>query len=148
MAQKASDESAQRASLSFKDALELTIDAGTNVDGHWRQFYTYLFALLAWLSSNLIKVGELEAWTITVAAIGFFSINAFATIRAYLLLNLLIAETTAIAQTATFHSDEVNKWVKVKKFTVRLPMRIPLTLLANVVACGVIIQLVWKSVQH
>jgi hypothetical protein len=136
----------QNGPLNLRDALALTIQAGANVDGHWRQFYAYVFALLAWLSSSLSQLGQLEAWTITIATIGFFSINAIATIRAYLLLNLLLAETKAIASMTNFHSEDVHRSVTGLKFTIRLPMRIPLTALANVVAASAIIRLLWKSV--
>jgi hypothetical protein len=132
------------ASLNFKDALDLTMKAGTNVDSHWRQFYTFVFALLAWLSSSLSNIGEAEAIIISVATAGFFTINAVATVRAYILLNLLLAETTAAASNATFSSAYVRKRAATKYF-VQLPMRIPLTVLANMVAAGAIIRLVWKS---
>jgi hypothetical protein len=89
-------ENRDETSLTFSKALELAIQAGENVDRHWRQFYYFVFGLLAWLSSNFSKFDKVEAWVVTIAAIGFFTVNAFATIRAYSLLKLLIAETKAL----------------------------------------------------
>lgn len=133
--------------LTFSKALELAIQAGENVDNHWRQFYFFVFGLLAWLFSNFSKFDIIEAWVVTIATIGFFTVNAFATIRAYSLLKLLIAETKALANTTSFCSEVANKAVRKQSLNVSLPLRLPLTVLANALAAAAIVRLVWRNLQ-
>lgn len=44
--------SAREPSLSLKDSLDLALKAGDKIDVNWRQYFTVVFALLVWTSSN------------------------------------------------------------------------------------------------
>jgi hypothetical protein len=130
--------------LSLKDGLELALLAGNNVDGHWKQYYAYLFALLAWLSSGISTIGHNEAIIVTIATTAFFTLNGIATIRAYVLLSLIIDETTHIAGRSALSSQRVQNFVAVKRNRMKLPLRIPIAALAHAVGAVSIIYLVWK----
>lgn len=134
-------------SMPLSEALDLTLKAGENVDGHWRQFYTVLFALSAWFSSNFGSIaGRDEAWIISFAIAAYFTVSAIATARAYVILRLIILETKAIAENTNFASSEVQRVVQSKRMNVRLPYRVTMTLLGHIVAAAAVTQLMWKSV--
>ena len=133
-------------SLSLKDGLELALLAGHNVDAHWAQFYVSLFGLLAWLSSNISKIGYSEAFIVTIATLAFFTLNAIATIRAYVLLSLIIDETNHVAQHSVILSKAVQKFVATKRNRMVLPMRIPIAATAHAAGAAAVIYVAWKGI--
>jgi len=133
-------------SLSLRDGLELSLLASSKVDVHWNQFYTYLFALLAWLSSNLSTIGLVEATIITVATVAFVGLNMIGTIRAYVILDLFVDETNHIARASNFGSKRVRKYIGPVRRRMGFPLRMPITILGHLLAGGAILYLTWKPI--
>jgi hypothetical protein len=131
-------------SLSLYEAMELALLAGKNVDGHWTQFYTCVFSLVA--LANLTALQYKHAVILSVAAASFFALNAIATARAYWVLNLIIMEATEIAKRSEYSSDTVRRQVSERNPRVALPLRIPIAILGHMVAAGTVIYLTWRSV--
>lgn len=134
-------------SMQLDEALNLTLNAGQNVDGHWRQFYTFLFGLLAWLSSTFVSITRKEALIISLATGAFFAVNAIATVRAHIILRLLILETRAIADGTKFASPHVEEVVRRSGIQPTLPHRITITVLGNIAAAAAIMVLLWRAVR-
>jgi hypothetical protein len=146
MINKTDERPQMRSSLSLAKGIELALLAGKNVDGHWTQYYAYLFALLAWLSSKISTIDHNEAFIITIASAAFFTLNGIATIRAYVLLSLIIDETVQVARRSNFMSNQVEKFAARKHNRMKLPLRIPIAAFAHTAGAASIIYLAWKSV--
>jgi hypothetical protein len=145
MSRASEDKPYPGSSISFRDGLHLSLEAGKNVDLHWSQFYAFLFALLAWLTSNLGKLSYKEAAIVSIATAAFFSLNGIATIRAYILLGLITEETTHIARQSDFLSPNVRRFAASKRNRMALPLRIPIAALAHIIAAAAIIYLAWRG---
>lgn len=127
--------------LAFKDAMELALMAGKNVDGHWTRFYTFLFALLAWLLSNPGKLGQNDAIILSLGVGSFFALNLIALVRAYIIVDLAMAEAMEIAKTQVFLSEEANRYVRSKMLQMRMPLRVPVAVLSHLVGAVTLIYL-------
>jgi hypothetical protein len=141
------EKSDQLSPISAKDGVELSLQAGQNVDKHWTQFFVFLFGLLGWLSSSLSSVGHKEALIISLAATIFFGLNAIAVVRAYIILNLIVAETIKVLQAGRFLSPKVNKILSSRRQIMYLPLRIPIAILSHVAGVVAIAYLVWGKVK-
>lgn len=131
--------------LSLAEGLELSLDAGKNVDGHWALYYAFLFGLVGWISSNISTIGYSEALIISIASGAFFTLNAIATVRAYVLLSLIISETSEVAHHSRFASKQVARFVASKRANMRLPLRVPITFLAHIAGAWAVIYLAWEA---
>lgn len=132
-------------SLSLSEGLELALLAGKNVDGHWAQFYVITFGLLGWLTSNFATLDHSQAMVLSGGAIAYYSLNAIATIRAYVILNLIILETAEVAKRASFLSERVRYVVGTRRPRMVLPLRLPITILGHTLAGATVVFMAWRS---
>lgn len=133
-------------SLTLMDGLQLALKAGDKIDTIWQQYFTVVFALLAWLSSNITHIGPTEATFITIGINIFSLTNCNALIRAYLLIDLIVDETNALAKHAIFLHPRVQTIVSKERPRFTFPFRIPIALFAHVIAAAAIIYLAWHVV--
>jgi hypothetical protein len=143
---KAEPNNQSHQSITFIEGMTLALNAGKSVDSHWTQFYAYLFALLAWLSSKSGPTGNNEAVIISIATCSFFALNGLATIRSYLLLDLIADETIHAAKHTMFLSKKAANTILSPHNRMRLPLRIPITALAHAAGAACIVYLTWKSI--
>jgi hypothetical protein len=137
---------AQPASLSLRDGLDLALKAGDKVDLGWRQYFTVVFALLAWASSNITKIEKTEATFLTIGIVLFSLTNCVALMKAYVLLRLISAEANEIVQRSTFLSANVQRYVEKGTDKFRFKRRIAITVFAHILAAAAISYLAWSEV--
>ena len=140
-----SGEGGRGGTLTAKDGLDLALKAGQNVDKHWTQFFAFVFGLIGWLSSGLSVIEYKEALILTLVTAVFFALNAIATIRAYIVLNLIVTETIAMLRRTQFLSAKVNRFVANRGHIMFLPFRIPIAVLSHAAGAVAIIYLVWRK---
>src|SRR5262249_37590225 len=116
------------------------------IDIGWRQYFTVVFALLAYTSSNITKIGKTEALFLTIGIAIFGLINSVALIRAYILLDLITSEANAIVLRSRFIDPRVQRYAKLGRNRFRFSLRIPMTLVAHLLAVGAIAYLAWSEV--
>lgn len=132
--------------LTLRDSLDLALKAGDKIDIGWRQYFTVVFALLAYASSNLAKIGQADAIFLTVGIALFAVVNCFALVRAYILLGLITREANAIVQMSSFLDDDVQSYTRRDGQKFKFSMRIPMAVVAHFLAAAAISYLAWSEV--
>lgn len=145
MATYESKDQNENGSLSLKDTLDLALKAGDKIDINWRQYFTVVFALLAWSSSNISRIGLFEAAFLTIAIVTFSVFNCVALIRAYIIMGLFTDEANALARESTFVNQRVQKFTHLDRPHFRFSMRIPLAITAHLLAVAGICYLGWSE---
>ena len=140
-----STERSLKPSLTLIDGLQLALKAGDKIDTIWYQYFTVVFALLAWLSSNITRIGPTEAGFITIGIVLFSIFNCNALIRAYLLIDLIVDETNALAKQSIFIHPRVQSLASKERQKFTFPFRIPVALFAHIIAAAAIIYLAWNA---
>lgn len=133
-------------SLTFKDALDLAMKAGDKIDADWRQYFTVVFALLAYVSSNLTNIHVPEALIVSAGIIFFSVFNAVALIRQYILISLLADEARVLALKTPFASAHVQRFVDNRTYTFKFPLRKTICFVAHALASVAIIYLASRDV--
>jgi hypothetical protein len=136
----------EQPSLTLKDGLDLALKAGDKIDTGWRQYFTVVFALLAYTSSNIAKIGKTEALFLTAGIAVFGLINCIALMRAYVLLELISSEANAIVLRSKFIDPRVQKYAQMGRNRFHFSLRIPMTLVAHMLAVAAISYLAWSEV--
>ena len=132
--------------LTLKDTLELSFLSGDQINTHWKLYYTVVFALLAWLSSNISVIGILEASLVTVWMIIFSVFNAVGLIRLYKITDLFVDEANELAKKDHFSSKMLESYTKQDARKYSFSFRSPLVIVAHILAAVAIIYISWEHV--